>query len=336
MENNTLIIAEIGQAHDGSLGIAHSYIDAVAEAGADAIKFQLHIAKEESTSSEEFRANFSFQDKSRYEYWERMEFSFDQWLELRNHAKEKDLLFIVSPFSQKAVDIIEEIEVDYIKIGSGEVFSPSLIKRAIKTNIPIIASTGMSSLAEIEDLANTLEKGAKDNHSLLHCTSEYPVKPENIGFNVLEHMKKTFNCPIGFSDHSGNIASSIAAMVLGAEIIEVHVTFSKDIFGPDVSSSLTLSELHTLVQSKKFLEKSLNSQIDKSVLASSLKEMRYIFQKKIITKRNLDQGDILKNEELVFLKARGGIAETDLDIILGRELKIDLKKGTTLEMKHLK
>lgn len=336
MENNTLIIAEIGQAHDGSLGVAHSYIDAVAETGADAVKFQLHIAKEESTSSEQFRANFSFQDKSRYEYWERMEFSFDQWLELRNHAKERDLLFIVSPFSEKAVDIIEEIDSDYIKIGSGEVFSPSLIKRAMKTNIPIIASTGMSSFAEINELENTLAKGGKENYSLLHCTSEYPVQPDNIGFNVLLQMKKQFECPIGFSDHSGNIASSIAAMVLGAEIIEVHVTFSKDIFGPDVSSSLTLSELNTLVQSKKFLEKSLNSQIDKSVLASSLKDMRYIFQKKVITKRNLVQGDILKDEDLVFLKAKGGIPEADLDIILGRELKTDLKKGTILEMKHFK
>ena len=336
MENNTLIIAEIGQAHDGSLGVAHSYIDAVAETGADAVKFQLHIAKEESTSSEQFRANFSFQDKSRYEYWERMEFSFDQWLELRNHAKERDLLFIVSPFSEKAVDIIEEIDVDYIKIGSGEVFSPSLIKRAMKTNIPIIASTGMSSFTEINELENTLAKGGKENYSLLHCTSEYPVQPDNIGFNVLLQMKKQFECPIGFSDHSGNIASSIAAMVLGAEIIEVHVTFSKDIFGPDVSSSLTLSELNTLVQSKKFLEKSLNSQIDKSVLASSLKDMRYIFQKKVITKRNLFQGDILNEEDLVFLKAKGGIPETDLDIILGRELKTDLKKGTILEMKHFK
>ncbi|MBH11190.1 MAG: N-acetylneuraminate synthase [Candidatus Marinimicrobia bacterium] len=336
MENNTLIIAEIGQAHDGSLGVAHSYIDAVAETGADAVKFQLHIAKEESTSSEQFRANFSFQDKSRYEYWERMEFSFDQWLELRNHAKERDLLFIVSPFSEKAVDIIEEIDSDYIKIGSGEVFSPSLIKRAMKTNIPIIASTGMSSFTEINELENTLAKGGKENYSLLHCTSEYPVQPDNIGFNVLLQMKKQFECPIGFSDHSGNIASSIAAMVLGAEIIEVHVTFSKDIFGPDVSSSLTLSELNTLVQSKKFLEKSLNSQIDKSVLASSLKDMRYIFQKKVITKRNLVQGDILKDEDLVFLKAKGGIPEADLDIILGRELKTDLKKGTILEMKHFK
>jgi N-acetylneuraminate synthase len=226
--------------------------------------------------------------------------------------------------------------VDYIKIGSGEVFSPSLIKRAIKTNIPIIASTGMSSLAEIEDLANTLEKGTKDNYSLLHCTSEYPVQPENIGFNVLEQMKKTFNCPIGFSDHSGNIASSIAAIVLGAEMLEVHVTFSKEIFGPDASSSLTLSELNILVESNKFLDKSLNSQIDKSDIASSLKEMRYIFQKKIITRRDLTKGDALNNEDLVFLKAKGGITETDIDVILNRELKFDLKKGTTLEMKHFK
>jgi len=335
-KQNTLIIAEVGQAHEGSLGVAHSFIDAVAKTGAEAIKFQLHIAKEESTKFEKFRTNFSYEDKSRYDYWKRMEFSFDQWLGLREHAKKKNLLFIVSPFSLRAIDIVEDINVDYIKIGSGEVFSPSLIQRALETNIPIIASTGMSTFDDIESLVEVLENGAKGKYSLLHCTSEYPVKPSNIGLNVLRELKNKFQCPIGFSDHSGEIASPIAAIALGAEIIEVHVAFSKQMFGPDSASSLTLAELESVIKAKKFLDLALNSEVNKSNISSSLKATKYIFQKKIITKKNLFKGDFLQLDDIVFLKANQGIPESDVKLFIGRELKSNLSSGDIIIPSHFK
>ena len=154
--------------------------------------------------------------------------------------------------------------------------------------------------------------------------------------NVLRELKNKFQCPIGFSDHSGEIASPIAAIALGAEIIEVHVAFSKQMFGPDSASSLTLAELESVIKAKKFLDLALNSEVNKSNISSSLKATKYIFQKKIITKKNLFKGDFLQLDDIVFLKANQGIPESDVKLFIGRELKSNLSSGDIIIPSHFK
>jgi sialic acid synthase SpsE len=171
------IIAEIAQAHDGSLGILHSYIDALATTGVDAIKFQTHIAEAESSEYEQFRVNFSYVDKTRFDYWKRMEFSIDQWKEIKQHCDKVGLEFMSSPFSNKAVDYLEEIGVNQYKVGSGEISNLLLLNRLSETGKPVILSSGLSDWDELETAINFLQSKNTDV-SILQCTTQYPTSPE--------------------------------------------------------------------------------------------------------------------------------------------------------------
>jgi len=157
-----MVIAEIAQAHDGSLGTAHAFIDVAADAGADAIKFQTHIAAEESTPAESFRVEFSWQDATRYEYWKRMEFTETQWLELSGHASERDLVFMSTPFSVRAIDMLEQMGVPAWKVGSGDVGNHVFLQRMVATGKPVLLSSGRSSAARLpvhNDVSVPCERG---------------------------------------------------------------------------------------------------------------------------------------------------------------------------------
>ena len=239
------LIAEVGQAHDGSLGILHSYIDAVADLGVPTIKFQTHIADAESSVHEQFRVNFSYQDKTRQDYWKRTSFSQEQWLEIKKHCDARRINFLATPFSVAAVDLLDRIGIQRYKVGSGDIDNLLMLERISATKKPVILSSGMSSFAELENSINFL-KDRSTAISLLQCTTKYPTPPLDWGLNVIEEMKQNFCVPVGFSDHSGDIFAPLAAATLGAEIIEAHVVFSKKMFGPDTSSSLDLNQLSTL------------------------------------------------------------------------------------------
>ena len=228
-KNPCFIIAEIAQAHEGSLGLAHSYIDAVANAGADAIKFQTHIAEAESTKEDQFRVNFSYEDKNRYDYWKRMEFTLEQWFELKKHCNELNLVFLSSPFSIEAVNLLEKIDIHAWKIGSGEINNPVLLEMILDTNKPILLSTGMSDWNEIDASIGKLVDD-KIDCAIFQCTSKYPTEIEEVGLNVMKEMKEKYNIPTGLSDHSGRTSSAIAAIAKDANLLEVHVVFDKAMF----------------------------------------------------------------------------------------------------------
>ena len=257
------LIAEIAQAHEGSLGILHSYIDAVSKTGVQAIKFQMHIAEAESSVHEPFRVKFSKEDDTRFDYWKRMQFSLNQWKGIKTHCDEVGLDFICSPFSNLAVDWLEEIGVKIYKIGSGEVNNLLLLEKICATGKPIIISSGMSSFEELDKTVNFL-KSKNAQFSILQCTTAYPTKPEQFGLNVIKELKDRYDVPIGFSDHSAKVATGIAAVALGAEILEFHVVFHRDIFGPDAIASLTIEETKLLVESVHEIQLSMDNPIDKN------------------------------------------------------------------------
>lgn len=275
-KNNRLyILAEVAQAHDGSLGILHSYIDAVATSGADGIKFQTHIAQAESSIHEPFRVNFSYEDASRFDYWKRMEFSRDQWAQVKAHCDGVGLDFISSPFSNSAVDLLEEIGVSQYKVGSGEVTNLLLIEKIARTGKKIILSSGMSSYDEL-DIAVNLIKSRGNGLSLMQCTSKYPVPPELLGLNVLKDLSDRYRVPVGLSDHSGEIFSSLAGVSLGASLIEAHVVFDKRMFGPDASSSLTIDQFSQMVEGIRFIETALTHPIDKNDTNAFSNEKKFL------------------------------------------------------------
>lgn len=319
----TYIIAEVGQAHDGSLGILHSYIDAIAETGVDAIKFQTHIAEAESSLEEPFRINFSYEDATRFDYWKRMSFSKEQWKSIKSHCEEKGLEFLSSPFSQAAVDLLEEIGVQKYKIGSGEVNNFLMLEKIAKTGKPIILSSGMCSYQELDAAVKFIEKFGNDL-SILQCTTSYPTPAERIGFNVISELKKRYpNYKIGLSEHTAQKATSIAAVTLGAEIIEFHTIFDRRIFGPDASSSLTIDEVKEVVSSIRFLEKALNHPIDKNDLSPYF-DLKKIFEKTLAVNKNLPKNHVLKFDDLEAKKpANQGIAAAHFQSFIGKKLKVE-------------
>jgi N-acetylneuraminate synthase len=318
-DSSTFIVAEIAQAHDGSLAAAHEYIDLVSKSGVDAVKFQTHIASAESTSREPWRVKMATTDKSRYEYWKRMEFTRDEWIELRDHCLKVGLGFLSSPFSVAAVELLNQLDVEVWKIASGEVGNTPMIEAMLLTQKPIILSTGLSTLSEIDSLVNLIRSRGVDL-TILQCTSEYPCPAKMTGLNLLKDFTERWNCRVGISDHSGTIFPSIASVALGAKVIEVHVTSSRDAGGVDGPSSVTPDELIQLVAGVRFIESAMASRLDKATLSESATNMKQIFGRSIVASRDLVVGHVLTTEDLAFKKPGGGLSWDQLDLILGKKL----------------
>lgn len=313
------IIAEIAQAHEGSLGIAHSYIDALAKTGVHAVKFQTHIAVAESSIHEPFRVKFSYEDETRFDYWKRMEFTASQWAGLKSHCEEKGLEFISSPFSCAAVDLLENLGVTTYKIGSGEVSNLLMLEKIARTGKKIILSSGMSSLDELDSTIQFL-KPFGNALSVLQCTTAYPTVAGQWGLNQIRVLKERFGLPTGFSDHSGDIFACLAATSLGASILEFHAVFDKNMFGPDAKASLTISEITKLVQGVNEITKDLHSAINKES-SESFAELKKIFQKSLAVNKDLEAGHIITMDDLESKKPAGyGINAGDFKKILGKKL----------------
>jgi N-acetylneuraminate synthase len=324
-----LVVGEVAQAHDGSLGLAHAFVDAIADAGADAVKFQTHIAEAESTPEEPFRVELSGQDASRYDYWRRTSFDEEQWRGLAAHARDRGLLFLSSPFSLEAVELLERVGVPAWKIGSGEVSNAPLLDRVAATGLPVLLSSGMSSYAELDGAVTRLRE-ASTPFAVLQCTSAYPVPPEQLGLNVLAELRERYGAPVGLSDHSGTIYGSLAAAVLGADVLEVHVTLSRSMFGPDVPSSVTPEELASLVEGLRFLHAALKSPLDKDAYAADAAPLRGLFTKSVVTRREVAAGAVLEAADLTLKKPGTGLGPEHLDALVGRRARHDLPADTLI------
>jgi N-acetylneuraminate synthase len=324
------VIGEVGLVHDGSLGTAHCYIDAIADAGADAVKFQTHIAEAESTPQEPFRVHFSRQDASRYDYWKRTEFTEEQWAGLAHHAAERGLMFLSTPFSVEAVELLQRVGVPAWKVGSGEIRTLPMLRRMAATGKPLLISTGMASWAEIDETVSLVRETGLP-FALFQCTSAYPCPPEKVGLNVLQEMRGRYGCPVGLSDHSGSIYAGLAAATLGAELLEVHVTLSRRAFGPDVPASLTVEELASLVQGVRAVEKMLTHPVDKDALAGEFGAMRTMFSKSLVPRRDLPQGAVVSEDDLTMKKPGTGIPAARLAEFIGRRLRRPVQKDELLQ-----
>jgi len=329
-EHRTFIIAEVAQTHDGSLGLAHAFIDAVAAAGADAVKFQTHIADAESTPKEPWRVKFSPKDETRFEYWKRMEFTEGEWLGLKQHADEVGIVFLSSPFSHQAVDLLERIGIPGWKIPSGEVGNLPLIEHCTRTGKSIILSSGLSGYEELDAAVNLVkEKG--NPLAVLQCTSTYPCPPEKIGINLIPEFRHRYKTPVGLSDHSGTIFPGMAAMALGASILEVHVTLSRQMYGPDVSSSVTTEELQQLADASRFFNKMFSSPVDKDKIAREMLPIHKIFSKSIVAAVDIQEGSILRHEHLTAKKPGGGIPPSQLKDVIGLRITKFVKKDDPID-----
>ena len=327
-EEPSFIIAEAGSNHNGSLEQARKMIDVAAESGADAIKFQ--IFKAESLYSK-YTPEFSYlKGKSTYELIKSIETPREWIKELAGYCKEKGIVFLASVFDFEAVDLLDKY-VPAFKIASFEITDLELIKYAAEKGKPMIISTGMANLSEIEDAINAIKSVGNDDIDdiddiiLLHCNSLYPTPIEIVNLKAIETMRTAFKVPVGFSDHTLGIHIPIAAVAMGACVIEKHFTLDRNLPGPDHSFAIEPDELKEMVNCIRNVEKARGSGIkEKSELESE--EMYIKARRSIHAKVDILKGTKITRDMLIIKRPGYGIRPKFIDIVVGRDVKKDIKE----------
>jgi N,N'-diacetyllegionaminate synthase len=277
---------------------------------------------------------FSHQDATRYDYWQRMQFSEEQWAGLKRHADERGLLFLSSPFSIDAVDLLERIGVTAWKVASGELSNAMMLERIVATGLPVLISSGMSQLAEVDQAVALCRRGGVEP-TVMQCTTAYPCPPEKIGLNVVPFFRERYHCSVGLSDHSGTIYPGLAAAALGIDVLEVHVTLSREMFGPDVPASVTTTELATLTEGIRFIETMRMHPVEKDAVAAEMAPLRALFTKSVACRMDLPSGTILRPEHLTVKKPGTGIPAAQLDELAGRRLARTVRADELLSIADL-
>ena len=330
-QEDSFIIAEVAINHDGSLGNAFRLMEEAKGAGVNAVKFQIHISEEERLKYMPTPPYFKLEDRN--EYFDRTSFSLNEWKKLKNYSHDLHLYFIVSPFSHKAVDVLENIDVDAYKIASGETTNLPLLEYINSKNRPILLSTGMSNWNEIKNAYKILEKNLI---VIFQCSSQYPCLPENVGLNIIEDFIEMFKgLTIGYSDHTLGNSASIGAIIMGAKVFEKHFTLSKLMYGPDARISLEPEEMKAFVDSINFISKIMNNPIDKNNI-DGYKAIKRKYEKSIVASRNLQKGHIIELKDLNFKKPGDGIRADKYNEIIGKTLRNNLEKDQQILYEYLK
>jgi N,N'-diacetyllegionaminate synthase len=317
------VIAEAGMNHDGSLGNAIRLAEVAAECGADAVKFQLHDADAETTR--DAPSSPYFRDESRWDYFRRTAFTDEQWRTLKAACDRAQIEFLCAPFSLQALERLEALGVARYKIGSGEVTNLELVRAAAATGKPVLLSSGMSSLAELDAAV----EAAGDQVTVLQCTSTYPTPPDQVGLNLLAELRERYGKPVGLSDHTLGPYAAFAAVALGATVIEKHFTLSREAYGPDAFMSLEPDELEDLVEGIREIEAMLANPVDKDDVAP-FAEMKRVFEKSVVTTREIPAGAEISREMLAAKKPGTGIPARLLPEVVGRRAAADIPADTVV------
>ncbi len=319
----TFIIAEIGSNHDRKLGQAKELIDAAVDAGVDAVKFQIYRA-ETLYSRKTPKFSYLKSDKSTYDILQEIEMPPEWLAELAEYSRNKGVIFLASPFDREAIDQLYEIGVPAYKWASFEIVDLPLLKYAASKGKPMLLSTGMCNLADIQQAVDTVYATGNEDIILLHCTSLYPTKPEQVNLRMMDTIKNVFQLPVGLSDHTLGITIPIAAVARGACVIEKHFTLSRKLKGPDHPFALEPDELKQLVQAIRVVEDSLGSPIKAMIPEEA--EMARLGRRSIIARTDIPKGTRLTEDMLIIKRPGYGIEPRLMDVIIGREAKQDIEK----------
>ena len=331
--HSTFIIAEIGVNHNGSVELAKKMIKSASECGVDAVKFQTFNSDDLVTENAK---TATYQKKntdvnSQLEMLKKLELSFDDFEELNNYALNHNVIFISSPFDIKSVNLLEKLNVPLYKLGSGELNNFELINHVQKTNKPIIISTGMATLDEIKETYDFIEN--KDNLIILHCITGYPTSFEEANLNFIKTLKSEFDVPIGFSDHSPGIELPIAAVALGACVVEKHFTLDKNLEGPDHKASLNPNEFKAMVDAIRNVEVAMGDGVRK--FSDNELEIKKVARKSIVLNQDVSEDMIIERKMLSIKRPGTGIPPKFIDDVVGKKLIKDLKANNVLKWDYL-
>lgn len=332
MKNNMIrepafIIAESGVNHNGSIVLAKKLIDAAVDAGADAVKFQTFNAEEVVSANAPkaaYQKHNTDASESQLDMIKKLELSKEDHEELIAYTNHKNIIFLSTPFDEKSVDLLIEFGVPLIKIGSGEITNHPFLKYIAKKGLPIILSTGMSTLEEVAEAVLVIKEAGCEDLTLLHCTSNYPARVEDCNLLAIKTMADTFNLPVGYSDHTPGIFVSIAAVALGACVIEKHLTLDKKLSGPDHKASLEPYELKEMVRGIRVVEKALGSPIKAPVEAET--EIRNVGRKSVVARIDIQEGVKITEEMLAFKRPGTGLSPKEARNLIGRITNVKINK----------
>ena len=325
------IIAEAGVNHNGDVEMAKRLVDVAAEAGADAVKFQTFKAEQVVSTTApkaEYQVETTGSSQSQLEMLQALELSREAHVELQAYCRERGVLFMSTPFDEGSADLLAELNVPVLKIPSGEVTSWPFLEYVARKGKPVIFSTGMSYLSEVEDAVRVLRQAGCDQMVLLHCVSNYPTDPADTNLRAMETMATAFNVPVGYSDHTQGIEVPLAAVAMGASAIEKHFTLDRTLPGPDHRASLDPKELKTMVQGIRTVEKSLGH--GRKEPAASEAGNREIIRRSVAVAHDVPEGAALRSDMLTLLRPAGGIPPAQLEEVPGRRPRRALRAGEIL------
>lgn len=326
------VIAEAGANHNRDFELATELIDTAARAGADAIKFQTYSGSRiYSRHTPPISSLQSVSDKPAAELMEEISLPRDWQPRLAEHAAERGIHFFSTPFDHEAVDELHEVGVPAIKIASFEIGDLPLIRHAAATGRPLIISTGMATLGEIEEALTTARGAGAQHVALLQCTSLYPAPPHLINLRAMHTMREAFRVPVGLSDHTTGLATPIAAASLGAALIEKHVTVDRALPGPDHSFSLEPAELHQMVAGIREAEAALGDGRKSGPSEEERADLYTVARRSLVAARDLPAGTVLEREMLTTKRPGLGIPPRELETVLGRTLKVELSEDAILQ-----
>lgn len=328
----TYIIAEAGVNHNGDFELAKKMILEGKKAGVDAVKFQTFIAGN-LVSSNAKKADYQMKStdskESQQDMLKKLELSFQEFSLLKEYAEELSIDFISTPFDEDSVDFLDTLNMPFWKIPSGEITNLPYLLKVSKTQKPIILSTGMCTLEEIGEALNIFAHYNREDIILLHCNTEYPTPFQDVNLNAMQTLKEKFHVKVGYSDHTQGIEVPIAAVALGATVIEKHFTLDKKMSGPDHKASLEPDELKAMVKAIRNIETALGN--GEKQPSESEKKNRVVARKSIVAKKDIKKGDIFTEENITTKRPGNGISPMEWFKVLGRIAEKNFQKDELIQ-----
>ncbi len=329
-----LIIAEAGVNHNGSFRLAKELVDVAKNCGADVVKFQTFKSNNlvtPYTKKALYQNSNNKDNESQFDMLSKLELTFDQQIDLKNYCDEKNIEFLSTAFDLESLDLISKMNLKRLKIPSGEITNLPYLRKIGSLGKPIILSTGMSNMQEIRNAINQLQLSgtSRDDISILHCTSEYPAPFFDINLKAMSTIKKEFKVNVGYSDHTLGVEVSFAAVSLGAQIIEKHITLDKNLVGPDHKASLEPQEFRNLVEGIRNISIALGNE-EKKITNSEIKNLK-IVRKSIVAKKDIKKGELYTKENLTTKRPGIGICPMRWDEIIGKVSNKDYKSDDLIE-----
>jgi N,N'-diacetyllegionaminate synthase len=330
--NPCFIIAEAGVNHNGDITLAKKLVDAAVEAGADAVKFQTFKAENVVTltaEKAEYQKNTTGMGESQYEMIKKLELSEADFWDLSEYARDAGIIYLSTPFDEESVDLLDRIGVPAFKIPSGEITNFPLLKKVAEKSKPIILSTGMATLGEVEEALNYLRRNGAEDIILLHCTTSYPAPVKSVNLCAMETLRCAFQVPIGYSDHTEGITIPIAAAAMGACIIEKHFTLDSTLPGPDHQASLEPQELSAMVKAVRDVEVARGNGVKGPTKEEE--EIKKVARRSIVAKRDICVGNVLKERDLAIKRPGTGIEPRYLESILQMKARVSIQKDQVIQ-----